>query len=67
MRCPCRGALSHPEGLSNSRSCIYKLTDEVTIFGAKLAWSIFIFTLKLFCCCGCCGLLYRKSPAKKLK
>mmetsp|Transcript_146587 Transcript_146587/g.207916 ORF Transcript_146587/g.207916 Transcript_146587/m.207916 type:complete len:203 (+) Transcript_146587:69-677(+) len=42
------------------------VTMKVSIFFGKIAWRIFIFTLKMLCCCGCCGLLgSRKSPPGK--
>lgn len=42
------------------------VTLKVGIFFAKIAWAMFIFSLKWLCCCGCCGLLgSRKSPPGK--
>ncbi|CAJ1420213.1 unnamed protein product [Effrenium voratum] len=41
------------------------ITMKIGLVFFKIAWSIFIFGLKMMCCCGCCGLCFRRKPPPK--
>mmetsp|Transcript_96684 Transcript_96684/g.134165 ORF Transcript_96684/g.134165 Transcript_96684/m.134165 type:complete len:213 (-) Transcript_96684:257-895(-) len=34
------------------------LTLQIALVAFRIAWRIFLFGLKLLCCCGCCGLCF---------
>lgn len=43
-------------------SVIY-ITIKMALISLRISWKVFIFSLKMMLCCGCCGLLFRKRGA----